>query len=255
MRTSSLLGLLAVVVAIVAAGAQGRPVPGAPACAMTPADSFWHADVSGAPVHAQSAELGVEHRPVGGAQGGLRRRACGTAARSASRTRPFPVRSRAFPCRSTYDDESDTGPVSDPAERADRGRLGLERRPPRAGRRPRRVPAVGALQRVPAEGRSVVDGRLRRHLGPRLERDAPSRLDVGRRRRAPDPARARALRRDRRRRDRPRHPLHRAAHGQRVRVAGEPQGRDAAAPPIRPWARGSGSRRASTSAASRRRTR
>ncbi len=32
-----------------------RPVPGAPACPMTPADSFWHADVSALPVHAQSS--------------------------------------------------------------------------------------------------------------------------------------------------------------------------------------------------------
>jgi hypothetical protein len=34
---------------------QAAPVPGAPACPMTPADSFWHADVSALPVHAQSA--------------------------------------------------------------------------------------------------------------------------------------------------------------------------------------------------------
>ena len=31
------------------------PVPGAPACPTTPADSFWHANVAGLPVHAQSA--------------------------------------------------------------------------------------------------------------------------------------------------------------------------------------------------------
>ena len=37
-----------------AAIAQGRPVPGAPSCPMTPANSFWHADVSALPVHAQS---------------------------------------------------------------------------------------------------------------------------------------------------------------------------------------------------------
>ena len=34
---------------------EARPVPGAPACPMTPADSFWHADVSALPVHAQSS--------------------------------------------------------------------------------------------------------------------------------------------------------------------------------------------------------
>ena len=46
---------LALVALVAATLASGRPVPGAPACAMTPTDSFWHADVSGLPVHAQSA--------------------------------------------------------------------------------------------------------------------------------------------------------------------------------------------------------
>ena len=35
--------------------AAATPFPGAPACPTTPADSFWHADVSSLPVHAQSA--------------------------------------------------------------------------------------------------------------------------------------------------------------------------------------------------------
>ncbi len=47
--------VVAVVVLVAAALAQGRPVPGAPACPMTPADSFWHADVSTLPVHPQSS--------------------------------------------------------------------------------------------------------------------------------------------------------------------------------------------------------
>jgi hypothetical protein len=38
-----------------AAPGQATPVPGAPACPMSPADSFWHADVSALPVHPQSA--------------------------------------------------------------------------------------------------------------------------------------------------------------------------------------------------------
>jgi hypothetical protein len=37
-----------------APSSQAAPVPGAPACPMTPADSFWHADVSALPVHGQS---------------------------------------------------------------------------------------------------------------------------------------------------------------------------------------------------------
>ena len=47
--------LLAAIAALAAASAEGRPVPGAPSCPMTPADSFWHADVSALPVHAQSS--------------------------------------------------------------------------------------------------------------------------------------------------------------------------------------------------------
>jgi Carbohydrate binding domain len=47
--------LLLALLSLTAAAAEGRPVPGAPSCPMTPADSFWHADVSGLPVHAQSA--------------------------------------------------------------------------------------------------------------------------------------------------------------------------------------------------------
>jgi hypothetical protein len=47
--------LLVAVAALTAAAAQGKPVPGAPSCPMTPSDSFWHADVSALPVHAQSS--------------------------------------------------------------------------------------------------------------------------------------------------------------------------------------------------------
>jgi hypothetical protein len=47
--------VLAVFALVAAALAQGKPVPGAPACPMTPADSFWHAYVSTLPVHPQSS--------------------------------------------------------------------------------------------------------------------------------------------------------------------------------------------------------
>ncbi|MGH9225459.1 MAG: carbohydrate binding domain-containing protein [Acidimicrobiales bacterium] len=39
----------------VAPSVGATPVPGAPACPMTPADSLWHADVSALPVHTSSA--------------------------------------------------------------------------------------------------------------------------------------------------------------------------------------------------------
>ncbi len=47
--------MLLLVVVVPAATADGRPVPGASSCPMTPADSFWHADVTGLPVHPQSS--------------------------------------------------------------------------------------------------------------------------------------------------------------------------------------------------------
>jgi Carbohydrate binding domain len=49
------ISLLVLVALVPASLAEGRAVPGAPSCPMTPADSFWHADVSALPVHAQSA--------------------------------------------------------------------------------------------------------------------------------------------------------------------------------------------------------
>ncbi len=50
-----MLALLVLVALVAAALAEGKPVPDAPSCPLTPADSFWHADVSGLPVHPQSA--------------------------------------------------------------------------------------------------------------------------------------------------------------------------------------------------------
>ena len=55
MAAARRISLLLFGIALAAAAiAQGRPVPGAPSCPMTPANSFWHADVSALPVHAQS---------------------------------------------------------------------------------------------------------------------------------------------------------------------------------------------------------
>ena len=50
-RTPAFVLMLLVAALTAAALADGRPVPGAPNCPMTPADSFWHADVSALPVH------------------------------------------------------------------------------------------------------------------------------------------------------------------------------------------------------------
>ena len=54
-RRIAVASALAVLALSVSALAQGTPVPGAPACSLTPADSFWHADVSDLPVHPQSS--------------------------------------------------------------------------------------------------------------------------------------------------------------------------------------------------------
>src|SRR4249919_2785962 len=55
-RIPSLASLLLIfLLALVPVAAHGSPVPEAPACPMTPANSFWHADVSGLPAHPQSA--------------------------------------------------------------------------------------------------------------------------------------------------------------------------------------------------------
>jgi Carbohydrate binding domain len=54
-RPRFLIGLFGLSSLTAAAVALGSPVPQAPSCPMTPADSFWHADVSGLPVHPQSA--------------------------------------------------------------------------------------------------------------------------------------------------------------------------------------------------------
>ncbi|HEX5027764.1 MAG TPA: hypothetical protein VFV56_03030 [Gaiellaceae bacterium] len=54
-RRIAVASALAVLALSVSALAQGTPVPGAPSCSLTPADSFWHADVSNLPVHPQSS--------------------------------------------------------------------------------------------------------------------------------------------------------------------------------------------------------
>ncbi len=66
---------------------------------MTPADSFWHADVSGLPVHTQSAAWVASV----GATAGLKAdfgAGSGTAGLSASRTRPCPAARRGCRCPS-----------------------------------------------------------------------------------------------------------------------------------------------------------
>ena len=71
----------------------------------------------------------------------------GTAARSASRSRPSAWASRGCRSRFDYDDESDPGPYPIPRGRAGRGRPVIRRRPARARRRPRRLRPLRAVRR------------------------------------------------------------------------------------------------------------
>ena len=84
-------------------------------------------------------------------------------------------------------------------------------------------------------GRRPLGGRLRRHLRPQLQRAAPRRLDLGRRRR---PARSCpawcATTRSAARRDHPRPALHRVAHAARLHLPGHPLRQLAAPTPTLP---------------------
>ena len=104
-------------------------------------------------------------------------------------------------------DESDPGPVPDAARRAGRGR----RRPPRARPCARATASCSSCTRPRAQGGGwhAYSGAV---VGPALKRAAPGALDLRRRRRAADPARARAPRRGGRRRHPARAAHHRADH-------------------------------------------
>ena len=88
---------------------------------MTPADSFWHADVSGLPVHPQSAAWISSI----GASAGLKADFGAGTWNGGPIGIPYttvPGTQARVPVSFTYDDESDPGPYPDPAERPDRGR-------------------------------------------------------------------------------------------------------------------------------------
>ena len=104
------LWLLLAVVLIATAAAQGKPVPGAPSCPMTPADSFWHADVVRPARSRAVGGVDLQHRRDGGTQGRLRLRHVGRRAdrhpvhdRARQRRRgcrcPSTTRTRATPAR------------------------------------------------------------------------------------------------------------------------------------------------------------
>ncbi len=129
------MSLLVPVALLLAALAHGTPVPGAPACPLTPSNSFWHADVSALPVHPQSAAWVSSI----GSSAGLKADFGSGTWNGGPIGIPYttvPGSQPRVPVSFTYADESDAGPVSDPSGRPDRGRSELDRRPPCAARRP-----------------------------------------------------------------------------------------------------------------------
>ena len=110
------ISLPLLVVALAAAAiAQGRPVPGAAACPMTPATSFWHADVSALPVHAQSSSWISSIGPAAGLKadfgsGTWNGGPIGIPYTTVPGTQPR------VPVSFDYADESDPGPYPVPAD-------------------------------------------------------------------------------------------------------------------------------------------
>ena len=135
------------------------------------------------------------------------------AATTGSRSWSSPRPNRRVPIHYTaYGDESDPGPVPDPADRA-----GRRRREHTATATCSSCSATRASLRARARvlARRPLGRRRRRELGPASNALRPRGVDVGRRRGTADPSGSRALRRGRERCDQPRAALHRADQSQR----------------------------------------
>ena len=156
-------------------------------CPVFPGDNWWNTDISGYPVHPNSAGFLRRIAEVGG---DFVHPDFGS---NPSYGIPYvvvPASQPAVPITYTVVGQRERpGPVPHPAERPG----GRGQRPPRPHRPAGHVPAVRAVRR-PADG-SGLGGRLRGSLRPALQRPAAGRLDLGRRRRAADPARPGPLRR------------------------------------------------------------
>ena len=234
----------------------GTPVPGAPNCPMFPADNVWntaHRQPAGRPaqrgqwlasMNSATTNLHPDFGPSGDPVQPLRH----ALHRGAPRRIPW------CPSRSSTPDESDPGPYPFGADTPIEGGQQATRRPPRHHGQPGHVHPLRALRR--ALQPVGLDRRLGGDLEPRLRRPAPRRMDVGRRGRPADPARAPALRRGAVGCRHPRHPDDRRGDGHLVPVAGPPRGRDRRPTRTsRRWGHGSGSRPTSTSRATRPRRR
>ena len=158
-------------------------------------------------------------------------RASMTASRSASRTRSSSTRTRRVPVELRVRRRVRPRPVPDPAQRPDRGRPRLERRPPRDRRRPRHVhattscspPTRSTAARAGRAGSGAIFNLRSNHLRPAgwTSADAAG-LPI-----LPGLARYDEVAR---RRDRPRAALHRAVHRAALRLPGPPRGVDVPRP-------------------------
>ena len=120
------LSLVVPVALAAAALANGTPVPGAPACPLTPASSFWHADVSALPVLPQSSTWVSSIGSTAGLKadfgsGTWNGGPIGIPYTTVAGSQPR------VPVSFTYADESDPGPYPVPANAPDRGRFWLDR--------------------------------------------------------------------------------------------------------------------------------
>jgi hypothetical protein len=107
--------LLVLVALIPAAVADGRPVPGAPSCPMTPADSFWHTDVSKLPVHPSSAAWISSIGPTAGLKADFGSGTWNGGPIGIPYT-TVPGGQAKVPVSFEYDDESDPGPYPIPPD-------------------------------------------------------------------------------------------------------------------------------------------
>ena len=184
--------VVAIAAAVAATSSWGSPLPTAKSCPVFPTDNAWNRRVDALPVAAGSAATVAAIGPTktmhadfgsglwDGGPIGI----------------PITVVGKAQPkstVRFEYADESDRGPYPIPADVKIEGGAGSDgdRHALIVDRDACRLYELYAL----APGRRPLDGGLGRDLESALEPRSPGRLDVGRRRRAPDPARPRPLRR------------------------------------------------------------
>ena len=208
-----LLILLAVATLTLAGATSAARLPQAPACQVFPASNPWNQRVDKLPVAANSAAIVASigendyvHADFGsglweGNKIGI----------------PITVVDKGTPRTRVsfeYASESDRGPYPIPAKVKIEG--GSDRHAILVDRDACRLYELFALERR----ERALARRLGRDLEPRLEQAATAGLDLSGRCRAPDPPRARALRRGEARADRPRAPLHGVTDAPRVRVAG-----------------------------------